>query len=115
MPNFTEAAGRTVAADIQTVFASFDGSLLDASRLTISFMEGLQGSRLHPARAQRVLDHFAASFAGMVQSRKDMVSAHLQLIAIKNESNLKVHDFGCTEGPLWAQLRDAEQMEEARD
>lgn len=101
MHQFSEAAGRTVAADLNNVFTSLDASILDAGRLTVSLMEGNVQARVAPARAQRVLDKVAASLAGVVQSRKDMVAAHQTLTALKQDSNLDVVDIGCTEGPLW--------------
>ena len=93
--HISEAGGRTVAADLQTVFGSVDLAILDTARLTISLMETEATSNITPARSQRVLDSIGASITKMIDSRKDMVSAHRTLIAIKGESNLDVVDFGC--------------------
>lgn len=37
----------------------------------------------------------STGFAKIVEGRKDMVSAHRSLVAIKGESNLNVEDYGC--------------------
>jgi hypothetical protein len=106
MSHFSDAAGRMVASDLAAAFTSFDNTILDTARLTVSMMEGKANSRLHPAKAQRVMDAVATSLARVVEGRKEMVSAHLSLIAIKGESNQRETDYGCTTGPLMTEQGD---------
>lgn len=101
MPKFTVAAGRTIASDVNSAFASLDVALLSAARLTVSMMEGQMGSDLPPSKGQRALNAVVSSMSRVVEGRRDMVSAHMSLVAIKGESNLDVVDLGCTEGPLF--------------
>jgi hypothetical protein len=101
MPKFTEAAGRTIASDVTSTFESLDVALLNAARLTVSMMEGQMGSALAPSKGQHVLNAVVSGMNRVVEGRRDMVSAHMSLIAIKNGSNLDVVDLGCTEGPLF--------------
>lgn len=101
--HFSIAGGRTVAADINTMFGSVDTAILDTARLTASVMETKQGSDISPAKSQRVLDSLSAGFAKFVDGRKEMVAAHRALVVIKGESNLQVEDYGCYSVGLQAQ------------
>ena len=93
--HISEAGGRTVAADINTAFGSFDAAILDTARLTASLMETKAASNVTPGRSQRVLDSIGTSINKLIEGRRDMVAAHRTLVAIKDESNLQVVDFGC--------------------
>lgn len=101
MPNFTYAAGHTVAADVRKVFDGIDDAVLDVARLTISIIEAKKGSNLSAVKGQRLLESMSAGMAKVLEGRKDMVSAHRTLVAIKGESNLDVVDYGCLgDGPI---------------
>jgi hypothetical protein len=91
----SDAGGRTVATDLDVMFAGVDNALLDAARLSASVLETKATSTLAPVTFQKVLDSMAASFTKIVDGRKSMVAMHRQLAAIKGQSNLAEVDYGC--------------------
>jgi len=93
--HLSEAGGRTVAADLETMFHGLDNSLLDATRLSMSVLETKAGTTLPPATFQRVLDSMMSGLSKMVDGRKSMVAMHRHLVTIKGESNLAEVDYGC--------------------
>lgn len=95
MPEFTVAAGQTVASDIRNAFESLDRAVHDAAQLASNFVEACKGSDLPPSRSQRVLKSLADSMTKAVESRADMIQAQRTMVSIKDNSNLEVYDFGC--------------------
>jgi hypothetical protein len=95
MINLTEAAGHVIANDTVTMFGESDKALLTSARLTVSVLEGFQDSGLHPRIKQKLLESMASGHNKLLDSRREFTSAHLQLLSIQKQSNLKVYDWGC--------------------
>lgn len=91
----SRAGGQTVATDLIAMFSSVDSALSDTARLATSIMETSKLSAIPPARLQPALESAAASFAKLVDGRKDMVAMHRSLAVLKKNSDIDVFDFGC--------------------
>ena len=95
MTKLTVGAGQVIASDVVTAFNSTDDALLNTVRLTASVLEGTATSGLNPRAKQRLLESIRSSFDRMLESRKEMVRAHSQMVVIQRQSNIAEVGFGC--------------------
>lgn len=95
MAHFNPAAGQVVADDLKASFEMIDRTVLSAARLVTTFMETCAGSDLPPIASQRALASMRDSIVKQIDSRADMIAAQKAMVAIKRNSNLDVHDYGC--------------------
>lgn len=99
MTFLTQAAGRVISSDMVTVFHSTDNALLSSTRVAASVLEGTADSGLHPRAKQKLLEAMNAGVTKMLEARREMVSAHSQMIVIQKQSNLATVGFGCWGAP----------------
>ena len=99
MIKLSVGAGQVIASDVTTAFQSTDNALLDTARLTASVLEGTATSGLNPRAKQRLLESIGSSFDRMLESRKEMVRAHSQMVVLQSQSNIAEVNFGCYEMP----------------
>lgn len=99
MTHLTEGAGRVISSDVITVFKSTDEALLSTVRLAASVLEGTEESGMHPRIKQKLLESMNAGYGKMLESRKEIVNAHGQMVVIQRRSNIAPVNFGCWGGP----------------
>lgn len=109
MTFLTEAAGRVISSDMVAVFHSTDNALMASARATTSLLEGTAQSGLHPRAKQKLLESLSAGIAKMLEGRREMVSAHAQMVVIHRQSNIAPVGFGCWGAPSAAMTPSADR------
>jgi hypothetical protein len=99
MTILTEGAARVIAGDITDVFHATDTALLSSARVASSVLEGTTNSGMHPRTKQKLIEALSAGIGKLVEGRKELVSAHCQMVVIQRRSNLQAIDFGCWAAP----------------
>lgn len=98
MLKINEATGMVVAEDTKATIKAIDHAILQESRLAGSVLEASDQIGLPMAHSQKLLEGMARGFERLVAGRADMLCVVRQLTAIKDQSTIKVVDYGCPDG-----------------
>jgi uncharacterized protein (DUF2252 family) len=101
MTNLNLEASLAVAEQINTTCSAMDQSISEMATLTSKIVSASRQSEMAPADSQEILQTMAHGFSQLIEGRAKFVSAHKQMIRVKQHSNHEVTDFGCWgDGPL---------------
>ncbi|VAV86977.1 hypothetical protein MNBD_ALPHA04-314 [hydrothermal vent metagenome] len=90
-----------VSDQIKTTCSALDNSISELAALTGTVVAASRASELAPAASQKILQAMASSVSQVIEGRADFVSAHAQMITLKQKSDHAETDFGCWgDGPL---------------
>ncbi len=97
--NFNDA--ERIAASIQTTHAAIDDAMINFVQLTGTMLAAGRGSDIPAAASQKAIEAATMAITNMCNARRDFVSAHRQMTALKGQSDLKEVGFGCLgDGPI---------------
>jgi Fe-S-cluster formation regulator IscX/YfhJ len=90
-----------IASSIQTTHAAIDEAMLNFVQLTGTMLDAGRGSDIPAAASQKALEAATMAITNMCNARRDFVSAHRHMVALKGESDLREVGFGCLgDGPI---------------
>ncbi len=96
---YNEAA--QLADDISSANLSIDTALNEVANLTQSILSICRNSSIPAAKSQAAIEEATCGISKLVAARKDIVSAHKQILIVQKHSNLQEINFGCTgDGPI---------------
>ncbi len=101
MKNLHLESSLAVAQQVINTSSAFDLSISEIAALADKVVTASRSSELAPADTQKILQAMAGSFAKVVEGRAEFVSAHQQMIELKQDSDHAETGFGCWgDGPL---------------
>ena len=100
MSEYNPMLARKVVTDIGRAQNAIDGALKKFSTLTTDVLEAFADAQVSDAATQPTLESLAEGFKTMVAGRGAFVDAHLKLIDMKMDSNLRTVEIGCEPGPV---------------
>jgi len=100
MTKLTNAAGHVIANDMVAVFDTTDLALHSSARMTASLLEGTAQSGMHPRTKQKLLETIHRGYGKVLEGRREMISAHSQMVVIHRQSTIRETGFGCWDDPL---------------
>ncbi len=100
MAEYNPMLARKVVTDIGRAQNAIDGALRKFSSLTTGVLEALADAQVSDVATQPALEDLAEGFQTIVAGRRAFVNAHLKLIDMKIESNLRTVEIGCSPGPV---------------
>lgn len=100
MTDFNPLLARRVVTDLGRTQNAIDGALKKFSMLTTDVLEALEDADVSDAATQPALERLADGFKTIVDGRRAFVDAHLELIGMKMDSNLRNVPIGCVPGPV---------------
>lgn len=102
-----------ISIGIHDTHVAIDAAFANMANLAASIAHAGQASALPASTSQKSLEAIASGLNHIVAGRKGFVDAHIRMIAVKDQSDLKEMGFGCLgDGPLKGQLDSIEEMTE---
>jgi Fe-S-cluster formation regulator IscX/YfhJ len=94
---------QNIATSIQTTHAAIDDAMLNFVQLTGNMLAAASSSDMPASASQKAIEAATMAITNMCNARRDFVTAHRQMTAIKGQSDLKEVGFGCLgDGPITA-------------
>lgn len=100
MSEYNPVLARKVVTDIGRAQNAIDGALRKFSMLTTGVLETFADAKVSDAATQPAIESLAEGFNIIVAGRRAFVDAHLKLIDMKMDSNLRNVEIGCEPGPV---------------
>ncbi len=101
MEHITHNEAAQLADDINSANQSIDTALHDVANLTQSILSICRTSSIPAAKSQAAIEEATCGISKLVAARKDIVSAHKQILIVQKHSNLQEVNFGCGgQGPI---------------
>jgi Fe-S-cluster formation regulator IscX/YfhJ len=90
-----------IAASIQTAHAAIDDAMINFVQLTGNMLAAASNSDMPASASQKAIEAATMAITNMCNARRDFVTAHRQMTALKGQSDLKEVGFGCLgDGPI---------------
>lgn len=105
---------RRIVTDLSRTQNAIDGTLKKFVMLTADVLETIEDTAVSDAAAQPALERLAEGLKTMVDGRRAFLDAHLEIIAIKMESNLRDAPVGCVPGSAcpWIEGQQNRELQE---
>jgi len=111
MPGYNPMTARRIVVEINRTHAAIDASLLRMTQLASSIVNASNEAKLPASASQFALEDMVKGLSTIVEGRGQFVSAHHKMVEIKNASNLKNTEIGCSPGPICNPFQPAAQPE----
>jgi hypothetical protein len=100
MQGYNPMTARRIVVEINRTHAAIDASLMRMTQLTSSFLAANNEAKLPAHAAQFFLEDMVKGLSTIIEGRGQFVSAHRKMVEMKNASNLKNVEIGCSPGPI---------------